>query len=114
MPIGAFLCSERIASAIEPGDHGTTFGGNPLVCAAACATIAAIEEEGLLQAATEKGAWIKERLHSLALPGVVEVRGEGLMLGLQLDRESRPVVVRMMELSVLANATAGNVVRWVP
>jgi len=116
MPIGAVLASEKVGSAIDWGDHGTTFGGNPLACAAALATIEAMEEEGMLKQATEKGAWLKaevERVRS-EYPEIKEIRGYGLMIGIELTIESKPVVTTMMEHGVLANATAGNVIRLVP
>jgi len=116
MPIGAVLASEKVGSAIDWGDHGTTFGGNPLACAAALATIVAMQEEGMLKQATEKGAWLKaevERVRS-EYPEIKEIRGYGLMIGIELTIESKPVVTTMMEHGVLANATAGNVIRLVP
>ncbi len=116
MPIGAVLASEKVGSAIDWGDHGTTFGGNPLACAAALATIETMEEEGMLKQATEKGAWLKaevERVRS-EYPEIKEIRGYGLMIGIELTIESKPVVTTMMEHGVLANATAGNVIRLVP
>ncbi|WP_421898714.1 aspartate aminotransferase family protein [Marinoscillum sp.] len=116
MPIGAVLASEKVGSAIDWGDHGTTFGGNPLACAAALATIAAMEEEGMLQQATEKGAWLKAEVANVksSYPEIKEIRGYGLMIGIELTIESKPVVATMMEHGVLANATAGNVIRLVP
>ena len=116
MPIGAVLASEKVGSAIDWGDHGTTFGGNPLACAAALATIETMEEEGMLKQATEKGAWLKaevERVRS-EYPEIKEIRGYGLMIGIELTIESKPVVITMMEHGALANATAGNVIRLVP
>ncbi|MEQ8583766.1 MAG: aspartate aminotransferase family protein [Marinoscillum sp.] len=116
MPIGAVLASEKVGSAIDWGDHGTTFGGNPLACAAALATIEAMEEEGMLQQATEKGAWLKAEVANVksSYPEIKEIRGYGLMIGIELSVESKPVVATMMEHGVLANATAGNVIRLVP
>jgi len=116
MPIGAVLASEKVGSAIDWGDHGTTFGGNPLACAAALATIEAMEEEGMLKQATEKGAWLKAEVEKVRseYPEIKEIRGYGLMIGIELTLESKPVVTTMMEHGVLANATAGNVIRLVP
>lgn len=116
VPIGAVLANEEVGGAIDWGDHGTTFGGNPLVCAAALATIKVIEEEGLLEQAMKKGAWFKEKVHEVMkeIPEIEGIRGEGLMLGVVLTIESKPVVATMMQHRVLANATAGNVVRIVP
>lgn len=114
--IGAVMASEKVGSAIDWGDHGTTFGGNPLACAAALATLEAIEEEDMMTQATEKGAWLKAEIEKVKIdyPEIKEIRGYGLMLGIELTMESKPVVIIMMEHKVLANATAGNVVRLVP
>lgn len=116
VPIGAVLASEKVGSAIDWGDHGTTFGGNPLVCATALAVIEATEEEDLLAEAIKKGEWFKGEINRVKAdyPEIKEIRGYGLMLGVELTKEAKPIVVTMMEHKVLANATAGNVVRFVP
>lgn len=116
MPIGAVLASEKAGGAIDWGDHGTTFGGNPLACAAALATLEVIEEENLMKSATEKGEWFREKIMKATAdyPEIEGIRGEGLMLGVVLAVESKPIVATMMEHKVLANATAENVVRIVP
>ncbi|WPP52163.1 acetylornithine transaminase [Catalinimonas niigatensis] len=115
-PIGALLANEKTASALDFGDHGTTFGGNPLGCAAALATIEAIEEENLLEAAHTHGSKIMERLRAEAQQetAIKDVRGKGLMIGIELDIPSRPVVMKMMEKGVIANAIGDNIVRLVP
>lgn len=114
MPIGAFLATEKISSALNFGDHGTTFGGNPLVCAAALATLEVIEEENLLQAAREKGEWLREKIKELNLPQVKEIRGLGLMTGVEFEFETKPLVAVMLQKGLIGNATAGNVLRFVP
>ncbi|EOZ98052.1 Acetylornithine aminotransferase [Indibacter alkaliphilus LW1] len=116
MPIGAFMCNEKIASAIQFGDHGTTFGGNPLATAAALATLQVIVEENLIQAAKSKGKWLKEQLSTLKeQTGLIhEVRGEGLMLGVELQIPAAELVQRLLKAGFIANATAGNVLRLVP
>jgi len=115
-PIGALLAREHVAEALDFGDHGTTFGGNPLGCAAALATIEAIEEEGLRQKASENGTAIMERLRKEAKSeeAIKDVRGKGLMIGVELSIASRPVVMKMMEKGVIANAIGENIVRFVP
>ena len=115
-PIGAVLASEKVGGAIDWGDHGTTFGGNPLACAAAIATLKVIEEETLIKAANENGHWFREKMIEVTVeyPEIEGVRGEGLMIGVVLSRESKPIVATMMKHKVLANATAENVVRIVP
>lgn len=116
LPVGAILSNEKVSSAIEYGDHGTTFGGNPMACAAALATINTIEEEGIAQQAEEKGAYLRRRLDKLKMrfPAMKEVRGLGLMIGVEFDFETKPLVAEMMKRGVLANATAGHVLRLVP
>lgn len=115
-PIGATLCSKKVGDAMGFGDHGTTFGGNPLACSAALATIQVIEEEKLVEKAKVNGDWFKsaieERLENHPLFKMV--RGKGLMLGVVLKEDAKPIVLRMLEMGVIANATAGNVVRFLP
>jgi len=114
MPVGAILSNEKVSGAIDFGDHGTTFGGNPLAAAAALAVLNTIEKEQLAQAAQEKGEWLKERIMAMKYPGIKEVRGKGLMIGIEFGFETKPLVQKMLENGVLANATAGNVLRLVP
>lgn len=114
LPVGAILSNEKVSSSINFGDHGTTFGGNPLVCAASLATIEVIESENLLQQAEEKGNWIRSQIIALNNPDVKEVRGMGLMIGVEFDFETKALVQKMLENGVLANATAGNVLRLLP
>ena len=113
-PIGAVLSNEKVSRAIDFGDHGTTFGGNPLACSAALATLSVIEEEELLDKACTDGEWLMEEVKSWEEPSVVEVRGAGLMIGIQFDFEAKPLVMEMLEHGIIANATAGNVLRLVP
>lgn len=116
VPIGAVLASEKVGQAIDWGDHGTTFGGNPLASSAALAVLAVIESEALLAEATEKGKWIADQLNAARseYPEIEEIRGKGLMVGIQVSVDPKAVVSTMLEKKVLANATAGNVIRLVP
>lgn len=114
VPIGAILSNEKVSSAIEFGDHGTTFGGNPLVCAASLATIEVLESENLLKQAEEKGNWIKEKIEAMKNPDIIEIRGKGLMIGIEFNFETKPLVLKILEKGVLANATADKVLRLVP
>ena len=116
VPIGAVLANEKVGTAIDWGDHGTTFGGNPLACAAALEVLHIIEDEGLLEAASEKGEWVRQQVMKAKkdFPEIEHIRGEGLMLGVVVNIEPKDIVVGMMKRKVLANATAGNVVRLVP
>lgn len=115
-PIGAFLCNEKVASAIEFGDHGTTFGGNPLVAASAIATIEVINEEQLCKRTTETSEWLRGKLAEMIEKHeeLESVRGLGLMLGVKMKSEAKPFVLRLLEEGIVANATAGNILRLVP
>ncbi|UII29500.1 aspartate aminotransferase family protein [Fulvivirga maritima] len=115
-PIGAFVCDSKISDAINYGDHGTTFGGNPLACSSALATLSVIEEENLLDAATEKGAWVKAEFEKMkAEHGEIKyIRGLGLMIGIELSQPAAPVVKLLLEKGIIANATADTVLRLVP
>ena len=117
LPIGALVTGERLADVFAPGDHGSTFAGGPVQCAAGVAVLDVIDDEGLLERVRELG----ERLrHALAdLPGVVEVRGRGLMLAFELDPAYRPgaadIVVRALrEQRLVLNATGPTTVRLLP
>jgi len=116
VPIGACLARGVAAGVFKPGTHGSTFGGNPLACAAALATLEAIEEEGLMENAARVGALLLEGLREALAgrPGVVEVRGHGLMIGVELDRPCGELVGRAMEAGLLINVTMDNVVRLLP
>lgn len=116
LPVGAILSNEKVSSAIDFGDHGTTFGGNPMACAAGLATLEAIDDENILQQTQRKGFWLKEMLDDRlgSHPKLRQVRGLGLMIGVEFDFQTKPVVMEMMKHGVLANATADNVLRMVP
>lgn len=116
MPIGAFLCNEKIAKSIQYGDHGTTFGGNPMATAASLATLKVIVEENLRQAAKEKGTWLKEKLQALKnkFQIIQEIRGEGLMLGVVLGVPAIEIMQKLLKAGFITNATAGNVLRLIP
>ena len=117
VPIGAFLATEKAAAAFAPGDHGSTFGGNPLACAAALAVLDAIEQEGLMENAAAVGGYLIGKMQALQqkYPALIkEVRGKGLMVGAELTRPGREVVDLCMEQGAIINCTAGNVLRFVP
>ncbi|HET6203270.1 MAG TPA: acetylornithine/succinylornithine family transaminase [Planctomycetota bacterium] len=115
LPLGALLARESWAGAFAPGDHGTTFGGNPLACRLAIEFLDRLLG-GLPEVVAETGRYFRARLESLAAstPGVLEVRGEGLMLGLVLAFDAAPVVERALEAGFLINRTAGTVLRFLP
>lgn len=116
LPIGAVLMKDKVAEAISYGEHGTTFGGNPLACVAALATLKVIKNENLMKQATEKGQMVMSRLKEAAKtePAIKNVRGLGLMIGVELEFEGRQVVEKMFQKGVLSNVTAENVIRLVP
>ncbi|HUX63158.1 acetylornithine transaminase [Sulfuricella sp.] len=116
MPIGACLAKGAAAEVFKPGNHGSTFGGNPLACAAALATLEAIEEQNLCQQAAEIGALIRDGLSNqlAGTTGVVQVRGAGLMIGVELDRPCGDLVKLALELGLIINVTADSVVRLLP
>lgn len=114
VPIGAVLSNATVSQAINFGDHGTTLGGNPLVCAVALATLQVIEEEGLLQQTQENGTWLINNLKQIKNERIKEIRGVGLMIGVEFNFEIKPLIMDMLHRGVIANATAGNVLRLVP
>ena len=116
VPISALLSNEKVANAIDYGDHGTTFGGNPLATRAALAAIEVIESENLETEAAEKGQWLKSKLEELDKShyDIKEIRGAGLMIGIEFNFETKPLVKYMLHHGILANATAGNVLRLIP
>ena len=116
MPVGACLARGAAAEVFTPGSHGSTFGGNPLACAAALATLEAIDQEGLLDNATRIGEHIRAGLRDAlgGLPGIIDIRGEGLMIGIELDRPCAELVAIAREQGVLINVTADKVIRLVP
>ena len=116
VPVGACLASGKAAGLFGPGNHGTTFGGNQLAMTAALTTLDVVEKEGLRENAVRIGQLIRDELKvALAdLPGVVGIRGNGLMIGIELDRPCGLIVVKGLEAGVLINVTADNVVRLLP
>ncbi len=118
VPVGACLAAGRAAGVFGPGNHGSTFGGNPLACVAALTTLEVIEQEGLVARARLLGERIRSGLYA-ALAGVaavVDIRGDGLMIGIELDRPCGALVQRALEAEagLLINVTADKVVRLLP
>jgi acetylornithine/N-succinyldiaminopimelate aminotransferase len=116
VPIGACLARGAAADVFQPGNHGSTFGGNPLACAAALATLQAIEEEKLLDNARVRGEAIRAGLRAAlnGVQGVVDIRGEGMMIGVELARPCGELVAVARDAGVLINVTADTVIRLVP
>lgn len=116
VPVGAVVVGERAKDVLGPGNHGTTFGGNPLAMRAGIETLAIMEADGLLDNAATVGARLKAALERElgGLPGVVEVRGAGLMIGVELDRPCGVLLTRALEAGLLLSVTADKVIRLVP
>ena len=116
IPVGAVVAHGAAAGVFKAGNHGTTFGGNPLAMRAGLVTIEVMEEEGLLDNAARMGEVLLEGLRRelAGVPGFVEVRGTGLMLGVQLDRPCGEVVARALQAGLVLNVTADSVVRLLP
>jgi acetylornithine/N-succinyldiaminopimelate aminotransferase len=116
LPLGAFIASEEFASALSPGMHGSTFGGGPLVCAAALEFLTIVEEENLLLNVRERGAELRAGLVRLAarFDFISEVRGEGLILGIDLSVEGAPFVAEALRLGLLINCTHDHILRLLP
>jgi len=116
IPIGACIAAGAAADVFAPGNHGSTFGGNPFACTAALTTLATLEDEGLLANAQAVGAFLRARLASGLghLRSVKDVRGIGLMIGVELDRPCGELVKLALERGLIINVTAENVIRLLP
>jgi len=116
VPIGACLTAGPAAGVFKPGNHGSTFGGNPLACTAALATLDIIESENLMANATAMGEFIRDSLHAKleGVAGVREIRGKGLMIGIELDFPCNELVMSALDAGLLINVTDDNVVRLLP
>jgi acetylornithine/LysW-gamma-L-lysine aminotransferase len=113
LPFGAVALHER-HGALPPGSHGTTFGGSPLLCAAASAALREMQRNNLPQQAAEKGAWLVEQLRARRLAKVREVRGLGLLVGLELKERVQPFLGALLERGVLALPAGPTVLRLLP
>jgi acetylornithine/N-succinyldiaminopimelate aminotransferase len=116
LPLGAIIANEKYASAFTPGAHGTTFGGGPLVCAAALEFLAIVEDEELLAQVRERGAELRAGLEKLAarFDFIREVRGQGLMLGVDLSSDGAPIVQEALRRGVIINCTHDHILRLLP
>ncbi len=115
-PMGAVLATKKVAASMEPGNHGTTFGGNPLACATSLATLNIVSQKEFLNEVIEKGNYFKNELNEKLkkFPIFKEVRGKGLMIGVEFTELTRPIVMKMLDKGVIVNATADTVIRIVP
>ncbi len=116
-PVSAILASKKIMEVFVPGNHGSTFGGNPVACAVARAALEVIFEEKLVENSARMGQYIRDRIERLNSPHVAQVRGRGLLIGVEVKPESgkaRPFAERMMELGILVKETHRTVLRFAP
>jgi acetylornithine/N-succinyldiaminopimelate aminotransferase len=116
VPIAATVATKRIQDTLTPGSHASTFGGSPLVCAAAIATFEAIEKDRLLDNAVRMGKYLKSKLEGLAkkFPIMTEIRGIGLMLGVELSIDGTKIFEECFKRGLLINCTQGNILRIMP
>ena len=113
-PVSAVLASREILGVLHPGDHGSTFGGNPLACAIARAALKVIVEENLSERSSTLGAWFLERLSQIRSPQVASVRGRGLWIAMELNMPARPICEALMEAGLLCKETHTTVIRLAP
>lgn len=115
-PIGAVLCNEKTARALDKGDHGSTFGGGPLACAAAFAVLTQAQKSGFSNNSKELGSYFMDKLEGLKkeFSFIKEVRGKGLLIGVELDKEGGPIVKKALDEGLIINCTAHNVLRIAP
>lgn len=116
LPLGAVVCKERIATTIKPGDHGTTFGGNPLACALGCVVVGMVSKKSFLRQVRTQGARLTAALEKLAASSelIDEVRGSGLMVGVRLRRDPATVIAECRTQGLLVIKAAHNTVRFMP
>jgi len=113
-PVSAVLASKAILGVFHPGDHGSTFGGNPLACAIARAALRVLVEEHLVERSAELGAYFLEHLQAITSPGIVQVRGKGLWIGMEMAGRARPYCEALKEEGILCKETHERVIRFAP
>ena len=113
-PVSAILADKRVLGVIKPGEHGSTFGGNPLAAAVAVRSLEVLEEEQLIDRSAEMGAYFADKLRAMASPHIVQVRARGLWIGLVLDTRARPYCEALMQEGILCKETHVNIIRFAP
>jgi ornithine--oxo-acid transaminase len=113
-PVSAVVSSSEILGLFEPGSHGSTYGGNPLACAVARAAIAVVVDEALAQNARLLGAWFLQELRAIRHPAIREVRGVGLLIGIELNKPARPFCEHLQQVGILCKETHDHVIRLAP
>jgi ornithine--oxo-acid transaminase len=114
LPISAVAADENILGVFEPGSHGSTFGGNPLACAVSIESLKVLEEEQLISKSAEMGEYFVASLREIKNPVIAEIRGRGMMVGVELKEKARPYCEHLMKLGILAKETHENVIRFAP
>lgn len=116
VPVGAFAATEKVAAAFEPGDHGTTYGGNPFVCAAVAKVFELFEQQNLLENVRENGAYLYEKLEKFAkeTPSVKEHRGYGFMQGLEFTMPVKDIINKALEKGLILISAGANTIRFLP
>lgn len=114
LPVSAVAADREVLGVFDAGSHGSTFGGNPLACAVSLAALQVLEDEALERRARVWGAYTLKRLRRIQSPRIQEVRGKGLLIGIELDVEARPYCQRLMELGLLCKETHHNIIRIAP
>ncbi|MBM4235809.1 MAG: ornithine--oxo-acid transaminase [Firmicutes bacterium] len=114
LPISVVTADEEVLGVFEPGSHGSTFGGNPLACAVAIVAMDVLEKEDLVAKSAQKGQHFTDELKKINNPKIKEVRGKGLLVGVELTEKARPYCEKLMELGILAKETHDNVIRFAP
>lgn len=114
IPVSAVAASDEFMELFNPGSHGSTFGGNPLACACALASIAVIQEENLVEKSLTLGRYMEQELSKIANPQIIEVRGRGLFIGVVLSTKARPYCEELKKQGVLCKETHENVIRFAP
>ena len=117
LPVSAFVASERVMQVFRPGDHGSTFGGNPLAAAVAMAALDVLFDEHLIERAKKRGAELLGELRAIRSPLIADVRGRGMLIGIEIDArlaDARSVVLKLLERGILSKDTHGTVVRIAP
>ena len=116
LPLGAVLTGEAIEGVVKPGHHGTTFGGNPIACRMGNAVLDEIEQSSLLARINETGAWFGDELEKLKtrVPGIVEIRGMGMMWGIELDRPAKEIASQLLAKGFVVGTARDNVLRLLP
>ena len=116
LPLGAVLTGPAVEGVVKPGHHGTTFGGNPIACRMGIAVLDAIAEESLLEKVQQTGSWFEAELNKLKMrmPSIVDVRGKGMMWGIELDRPAKPIAIELLAKGFVVGTARDNVIRLLP